>query len=452
MGTIHLSIRENYCSHWSGEHPGHPLGWCGLRELAQNMFDAQVEFGGNAYCRHEGNVLFFVNEGRALEHKALLLGFTTKTGQENMIGQWGEGLKIGALALLRDGFKVNIRTGNESWTPTIEEAEEFGKERVLSFHIRKLPGDTYFHGVEVRIMPVSKESWKEVSRRLLRLPTSIPIPGMTVTTSRGDLLLDREGEVYVKGIFVEKVGDLRYGYNFTRDVELDRDRITTKYWDRRAASSALLLEAVKMRPDIVPQFFDLLQNGRQDVAQFEYIDPGTQREVRQELANHWRATFGERAIPVASTSESDQLQHLGLHGIVTREHLRHALGSTVENFSDVVAEHKKSVKKTYSSPELEPYEAQQLRKALKVIQHADIDLATWDIVDFQDENTLGRYDTSSNKIQLAKKVLQDEIQVIIGVLLHEQAHKDGDGDLSNGHTVKLEEYYQAVIKWSLRYV
>ena len=51
-----------------------------------------------------------------------------------VIGQFGEGLKVGALALVRDGRIVTMETGNEHWRFELIQDEDFGV-KVLSVHV-----------------------------------------------------------------------------------------------------------------------------------------------------------------------------------------------------------------------------------------------------------------------------------------------------------------------------
>lgn len=432
MPPIYLSIRENYCPNWSGEHPGHPLGWCGFRELAQNLVDAKAEFGGAAYIRQTGNTVSFINEGQVLEHRALLLGYTTKT-DKNMIGQWGEGLKVGALALLRDGYKINIRTGKESWTPAIEEAPQFGGERVLAFHIRKL-ADSYFHGVDIRVQGVSREVWREVQRRCLILPESRPEPGLMISTSKGDVLLDRDGEIYVKGLFVEKSGDLRFGFNFTSGVELDRDRSTVKYWDMRVASGNLLLEALRLKPELNQVIFQLLEEGKRDVSLFEYQTPANLTpEIQRGLSSRWRTLYGEKTIPAASLEDCQRLERVGYQGRVVQPHMINALQDVIPSVDVVIREAARSIQKTYSWPEFTPEEQQVITRARELLERAGL-LVDYKVVDFLDEGLLGQY---TPEVLISRRVCSNLLDFLV-TFIHETAHEEG-GDLVTAHTAAIEK-------------
>jgi len=119
---IELSINTKYMPAWGL--------WEGVRELIQNAKDGETQLSAKMTVEHDAatDTLTITNEGATLPHEALLLGHTTKLGDKNTIGQFGEGLKIGLLAIVRAGHAVAIRNGGESWTPVMIQSPAFGVE------------------------------------------------------------------------------------------------------------------------------------------------------------------------------------------------------------------------------------------------------------------------------------------------------------------------------------
>ena len=111
---IPLSIEADYLPEWGA--------WEGIRELVQNGKDAEVQLDAPLKVTHKNQTLVIENEGASMERRALLFGSTTKTGRDDLIGKFGEGLKLGMLALVRAGRPVKIRVGGEVWIPTIEKS------------------------------------------------------------------------------------------------------------------------------------------------------------------------------------------------------------------------------------------------------------------------------------------------------------------------------------------
>jgi hypothetical protein len=69
------------------------------------------------------------------------LGFSSKTNQEHLVGQFGEGLKVGILAMIREGKQVTMETGSELWTFGLFMDENFAEEVLgVSITRREIPG------------------------------------------------------------------------------------------------------------------------------------------------------------------------------------------------------------------------------------------------------------------------------------------------------------------------
>src|ERR1700691_2357824 len=96
MSKIELTIKADYLPGWGTFE--------GIRELIQNAKDAETEFSAPMTVRvRNPDVLVIENEGCTMPYEALLLGHTSKIGHAEMIGHYGEGMKIGILSLLRAG-------------------------------------------------------------------------------------------------------------------------------------------------------------------------------------------------------------------------------------------------------------------------------------------------------------------------------------------------------------
>jgi hypothetical protein len=115
------------------------------------------------FAKADTSTLIITNEGATLPREAMLFGHTTKIGQGNLIGKFGEGLKLGMLALVRAGHEVKIRSGSEVWLPKIERSEKFNAD-VLVIYIEtgRQPKDR----VQIEVSNVTKEDWALMRPRL----------------------------------------------------------------------------------------------------------------------------------------------------------------------------------------------------------------------------------------------------------------------------------------------
>jgi hypothetical protein len=155
--SISLSLTAGYARHWGT--------WEGVREFVQNWHDGVVAQSSSSqklcFSKHAdaqagrvnyqaassdgvllGTVeydtateqLRMTNRRTALSRKVLLMGFSNKPQRKEIVGQFGEGMKVGALALLRGGIGVRMTTNSEHWDFQLEVDEAFD-ERVLTIMI-----------------------------------------------------------------------------------------------------------------------------------------------------------------------------------------------------------------------------------------------------------------------------------------------------------------------------
>ena len=122
------TISENYVADWGLFE--------GIRELVQNGLDARDKgFRFDIIYRREQEELLIYNDGTSITRANLLLGNTSKRGDETQRGMYGEGFKIAILALIRCGKKVEISNGinGEVIHSSIEQHPDYGSTRVLCF-------------------------------------------------------------------------------------------------------------------------------------------------------------------------------------------------------------------------------------------------------------------------------------------------------------------------------
>ncbi|ESO88031.1 hypothetical protein LOTGIDRAFT_234797 [Lottia gigantea] len=346
---IPLTITSSYARHW-GE-------WEGVRELVQNWHDGVhstlaslesipigkniVQFKGHvsgysaefdAFIEDEkkgnqillGNLnydgltskLKLTNYKTCLQKKILLLGYSAKAEKKEIIGQFGEGLKIGTLALVRKGYMVTMETARDQWSFRLLENEEFG-EKVLTVIISERDVDVENDDIEklqqiedeittAVVSGLDSELWKKFLPRFLFLkpPTDV------VKTDLGRLLLDENlsGQLYNKGIWVSDLSheSLAAGVDFT-NLQIDRDRnAVPKPSEIDHQVSCMWIKAIQKDSRLIPRYFHLLQDDKyRDVRHAEdYSD----KDTAMLLANHFLKNFGESATPVLNNTEAETIR------------------------------------------------------------------------------------------------------------------------------------------------
>lgn len=442
---IELTIKVDYLPTWGAYE--------GIRELVQNGKDAETEFNAKLEVRHrkETDTLVIENEGCSIPHEALLFGHTTKTDRPEMIGKFGEGLKLGVLALVRAGHAVKIRSGSEVWIPSIEHSEKFSAD-VLVFNIER--GRAEKERVQIEIDNVSAEEWADLRTRFLFLVRNL---GEIVSASYGSLLLGKQyaGKLYVKGIFVEADPKLKYGYNLTgSNIALDRDRKMVQRYELDFRMREIWASAIRTRPDLVSRFFTLLEDQAADV---NGIDEGNAHYMPKEAIEHAREQFlsrhGKEAVPVGNLQDSHEVEHLGKRGIIVPKPLKSVLQAAMGTTEALKEALKNEALKFYSWGDLDDTERGNLGQALLLVSGAlgtaTLHLSDIDVVDFRSSTKHGMFKTEGKRIMLAKHILSNRRETI-AILVHEVAHREGDADGTFLHVKHMEAIWGGIVETLLK--
>jgi hypothetical protein len=313
MPKIPLTIDPSYCRTWEY--------WEGVRELIQNAKDAEEFDQYKMTVDHSprSDKLTVSNADVVVPASTLLLlGRTSKT-EGGQRGKFGEGFALGCLALTRAGHSLTIYNGDEVWRPIIEKAEDgpFKGEELLVFQTRKLQSSRPAFSIEVE--NVTKEMWERTRERFLFLEP--PKEHEVVKVGyKGSVLLspERKGAIYCKGIYVNTVGDLEYGYDL-EDAQLDRDRRMIDEWDLKYKLSTILNEAHSAAPDtFAPRIYEMVKNGKKDTTHLEY---SADAKLLKALRESYAAENGD-AVPVTSMQESRALELVGARTAVVNKSMQ----------------------------------------------------------------------------------------------------------------------------------
>jgi len=435
MSKLELSINVQYLPSWGA--------WEGIRELIQNGKDAETEFEAPLKVTHLGTTLRIENEGAEMTRESLLFGTSSKTGRSDMIGKFGEGLKLGVLALVRSGRQVKIRTGGEVWSAYIAKSERYAAD-VLCFDCKG--GNEDKKRVRVEISGVSADDWDGLKGRFLFLTK--PKADTAVVTDRGTLLLDEaaKGQVFVKGIYVQTDPRLNAGYDF-RCCDVDRDRKMISSWDLRWECGQIWTAAAAMRPDLMNTIFTMVLEGKSDVEGLEHNASYAPQSVKNDIAKQFMAKFGADAVPVATLAESAEVEHLGKRGIVVSRPLGALLATTMGSKDELQKSMREEVVRTLSWSDLGEAQKYNLLDSVKLIgtvrSNCTLDLV--DIVEFRSANMMGQY--KDGRLLVAARLLGDRDETL-ATLVHEFSHREG-GDGEKNHVMAIENLWRDIVK-SLR--
>jgi len=429
---IELTIKTSYLQEWGK--------WEGVREIVQNAHDASSDgFPLSIKYSAHREVLTIKNKGARIPHQALLMGHTTKHERDDQIGQFGEGLKLGTLALTRRGNNVRIRSGNEIWTPKLVQSEKFEGAEVLAFDIRK---GKNCDGVEVEIGGISSAWWSEMERKFLFLGEVNEI-----RCNRGALLLDPDmvGKIFVKGIFVQKY-PVSYGYDMW-DTTTDRDRRMVSSYDLRYNAMHIWSSVMRQEPDMAGQFYKLLESSAEDLSYIssQYGVSTFSEECRFKVCETFYEKYGSDAIPVLNMSESKTISHMGKRGIVAPEPLV-MMVMNGKSFEDTRKSISQEIETRHAWLDLNNEERKNIEEAVEIISWTgeSVNLDNVEIVTLRGNDYGAHFKWGEDRAVIDRRLLSSRANTL-KFLVHEIAHRAG-GDGEREHVYKLEDIWSAIVE------
>ena len=228
MAKYELSLVKSYVQEWTAEDA--------IREIIQNAIDESNRVEDNAMSVEydpEEKTLIISNKKSVLTHDTLLLGNTSKATDDNMIGKFGEGYKLGILVLTRENHPVVIQNYGlkETWKARFVNSRRW-KDEVLTIFTDKsqIWNKPPHNNLSFVISNVDQMMYDEVVKKTLFLKDIYRgkyVEDNYAKTSYGNILFEEseKGRVYVNGLFVTTLEDLRYGYDIkAKYIEIGRDR------------------------------------------------------------------------------------------------------------------------------------------------------------------------------------------------------------------------------------
>lgn len=291
-----ITISPNYVSNWGINEA--------IREILQNAIDADKN-GYKKSIYYSGDTLYINNEGISLSAKDLILGCSSKSDQDGMIGKYGEGFKLALVVLLRKGMNVYVDNNDKLWNPSFKVSEQFGTQ-VLNI---EESDDGRREGLTFVISPVDQQLYNSLLNYFPCIDESF---GNVVNCDNGQILLDKrfKGKMYVEGLYIQTDDNFQYGYNFNSDVvELDRDRKAINYYELRALTAQSIVTAEECNKEI----FDAITKSCVDVRDIEeVIDEASESFLEEYREQFYEENELEENTLVATESVMKQLEQMDI--------------------------------------------------------------------------------------------------------------------------------------------
>ncbi|KAI9781879.1 MAG: hypothetical protein M1839_005673 [Geoglossum umbratile] len=381
--TTNLVVAK-YVRNWKAHH-----GW---RELYQNWRDAIKDSNGlesrkfTTKPQHGNKFMLFVaihpdeetelgyirfSKGRKgngtveltnynawLSGTTIGIGSTSKAGKDYLAGHHGEGYKMAAMALLREGYQVEIKASGCVWK--FFEAPQDKKYAGELCVCIKTKGAKHIQDLKDKYsMRISKGKrfrrgniWEDVTFNIngseratvteaifqewTKLALELDPPSEILETRRGSLILDpRFGDkVFLKGILLEEgcfsLTPFQYGYNLSQG-RVDRDRKSLSNPEEQAQLLAeVWAEVVEGGATLLTRYVDMLQSDPHpaDIAHTKHIiSEQTARKIWQHLldgdperkAFYYDSKLGDKDVEFITNSLGKDPVPLQLHAWIPLE-------------------------------------------------------------------------------------------------------------------------------------
>lgn len=182
-----------------------------LREVIANMLDTKAEYD---YQWKKG-VAYISDKGTGLPRKAFVMGASSKGDNADVIGQFGEGLKMALVTCLRNDRQVSISTVGYG----AEVSKKFSEE--YNTHLMHLAFTDNAQKVGTTVcMECTKEEYDEAVDLFLALKEGY-------NKIENNIFLPR-GYICLVGLKTEENPNLLFSYDLTNKASTNRDRNAVK--------------------------------------------------------------------------------------------------------------------------------------------------------------------------------------------------------------------------------
>lgn len=291
-----------------------------VRELIQNALDSESPF--EYHWNSEMATLRITSKFANLDKSSLLLGMTSKAGNDNQIGAFGEGYKLAMLVLTRMNHKVVIYNDGVVWLPHFAHSKQFEHE-TLHVTERKPERGEPREGLTFEVHDIFGDDMAQIRLTCLQMQNADAI-GKSIQTPFGQIMESQAGNIYVGGLFITRQDNMRYGYNFNPDqVTLERDRQTLNSYDLFMVIKNLWFSVAENHMDTI---VDMIEAQNVDMYYARYSMPEL---VKEAVYAAFVKKHGD-SIPVGSQQELKELAARGITNYVYVNDSHNAILHSVE--------------------------------------------------------------------------------------------------------------------------
>ncbi len=396
MKTLEMSITPDYVPHWDIA--------AALREFLQNALDAQVS-GHRLEISSDANSVHITNYGAELPLKTLLLGTTTKTGDETTIGQFGEGYKLGCLVLTRNCIEMSISSPIGTLYPSITYSDNY-KTKILSFALNE--DEKFLPGVRVSFSAPVTESWL---RSLVLLDDPY--------TPR--VLKDLPGMVYLNGLQINLEKPVKtedhwhWGYNLPPTLSLDRDRMMVSEYALRQHIISVIFGT-----ETIESIYNALRDQIPEIKDLERYNIPTEKD--KQIRDMFLSFNGVDAYALSNTrslQSEETVVHADLNPVTLSSNILLSVLRRKQPSWGEVEELARRKLNSFKETSLNPEQERNFTKAKETLKHIIPTIQVTSVV-FPQSNLRGLY--LNGQIYLSIKCFSTVGELVVNII-HEALHE-----------------------------
>lgn len=435
--------------------------WEAIRDIVQNSLDEAESY---SWSRDKDGLVISDN-GKGMGIADFLLG-PPKLKSDYARGRFGEGMKIAALAMIRQGYAIRIETvGKDVWIIFLEQ-EVNGRVRVLAALWKD--GGTV-RGSKFHIIGYTGPAYQE--RFAVNLPKSaILAQGPSIITmpkQRYNQLIELPSEpsvIFARDIYMRDIAS-PFSYNLwgfalapdrhapadDREMGLDIGRLWTTVADVNLLE--IFFRMMRLPPDI-PSYenqriiMSTWEMGRVPTSDKSYLDIAIANKAAWQSA--WVRVFGNNAVLRTQEQLMNTVNHLGYISILMSLSVRDFLGNLIQTDTELrdKSQEKLQEAEVVSDDKLERRELAHLKLARGIAGsvwspipiggvYAAVIPPASDLV-----RTAGLYGTTTHVIYISLTQLyrgRDTVDTLLHELAHhkEFAQTGQSEDLSQAHAAAM---------------
>lgn len=428
--NLEVTLSPEYSSNWGQEKA--------IREFVSNALDVTSDENSLELKREEGNWVLYYDTDAKLENEHWVMGkHESYKSEDKVIGQFGEGIKMGSLALHNKGINIKIEGIGYTWYPVVERSEQFGTP-ILSVY--KVPNDRE-QGTKITFTNLNDEDIRDGKRRFLKFRDNWKVidsieweekkeKGENKVYDNEIIEFDEGTKIAIRDVIVDAEGNTLFSYNIDDKKIQDRDRDKIKNSDIRKHVKPTIEKTDNK--DIIKKVIDALEEGKKEEEANMGFDP-VHSEIWKKII---KDKFGDKIVRTSHSTVADLNAENRGYEVIDWGFGNGVLRNLdIPNSKDI--EGSKGTIPTISSEKLTGVQKENLELAYRSLQHLrkhfwgdenpelkpnKINIAkTFDKADV-DENAQGYNNFFGNhKIYIHQDQLKDPVDAT-GVMIHEYIH------------------------------